>query len=232
MLANLAELVASVRVLINETTEGFWLTTEIEDFLNEGHDTFTAETKCLSKFYSHTLIADDIKHDREIRFYSDFVALDEGGVLYNDKPLIPTSLKALDEHGGTTWRDKTGTPTHFYKRGDMLGFYPKPSAGGVVKYYGIERATTLSGEVVPFSGDYRTIPFRRHIRNYAISLCWEKKGEDRKADKWMAKFNKGLYNAAAILVGDKTQNMKIIPAYTPKRRPYSTNYGSTYSSID
>jgi len=35
MLANLAELVASVRSLINETTEGFWLTSEIEDFLNE-----------------------------------------------------------------------------------------------------------------------------------------------------------------------------------------------------
>jgi len=150
MLANLAELVASVRSLINETTEGFWLTSEIEDYLNEGHDIFTAETKCLSKFYSHTLIADDIKNDREIRFYSDFVALDEGGVLYNDKPLIPISLKALDEYGGTTWRDDTGTPTSFYKRGDMLGFYPKPSAGDTVKYYGIERATKNQGmRIIP-----------------------------------------------------------------------------------
>jgi len=83
----------------------------------------------------------------------------------------------------------------------MLGFFPKCAVGDTVKYYGIERATALSGSTVPFSGDYRTIPFRRHIRNYGISLCWEKKGEDRKADKWMAKFEKGLYNARAILVG-------------------------------
>lgn len=232
MLAKLSELVASVRVLINETTEGFWLTTEIEDFLNEGHDIFTAETKCLSKVYSHTLAADDIKNDREIRFNSDFVALDEGGVLYDDDPLEPISLKALDEHGGTTWRDDTGTPRYFYIRGDMLGFYPKPSAGDTVKYYGIERGATLSGTVVPFSGDYRTIPFRRHIRDYAISLCWEKKGETAKAEKWMFRFDKGLYNANAILNGNKNQGMRIIPAYTPKRHPYAINYGDTSHAVD
>jgi len=232
MLANLAELVASVRSLINETTEGFWLTSEIEDWINEAQEIFATTTKCLSKFYSHTLTADDIKNDREIRLSSDFIALDEGGVLYNDDPLTQTSLKALDEHGGTTWRDDTGDPTQFYKRGDMLGFYPKPSAGGVVKYYGIERATALSGSVVPLSGDYRTVAFRRHIRDYAVAMCWYKKSEDTKGDKWMAKFEHGLYIANAILNGDKTQNMKIIPAYVRKRHPYSTNYGSTYSSID
>ena len=226
MLATLAALIADVRSLINETTESFWTDVEITRWLNEGQEIFSTETKCLSKYYSHTLEASDIKNDREIRMNSDYVAFDEGGVLYEDKPLSPTSLKALDEWVGE-WRDTTGTPTRFYLRGDMMGFYPKPSAGDTVKYYGIERATTLSGSVVPFSGDYRVVAFRRHIRDYAISLCWEKKNEMKKADKKMASFEKGLFTANAILNGEKNQPKMIIPAYRPRRHSYSIRYGRT-----
>lgn len=232
MLATIAEIITSVRYLVNEATASFWSDAEITTYVNEAQEIFATTTKCLSKYYSHTLEATDIKHDREIRLYSDFVALDEGGVLYDDDPLKPISLKALDEFGGASWRDDTGTPTHFYKRGDMLGFYPKPTAGDTVKYYGIERATALSGSTVPFSGDYRTVAFRRYIRDYAVSLCWEKKNENVKADKYMKRFENGLYIANAILNGDKNQGLKIIPAYVSKRHPYSTNYGDTSSSID
>ena len=82
------------------------------------------------------------------------------------------------------------------------------------------------------SDDYRTVAFRRHIRDYAVAMCWYKKSEDVKGDKWMAKFENGVYVANAILNGDKNQGMKIIPAYVRKRHPYSTNYGDTSSSID
>ena len=227
MLANLTELIADVRSLINETgtTSGFWTDAEITRWLNEGQEIFSTTTKCLSKYYSHELEASNIKHDREIRLFSDFIGFDEGGVLYNDKPLTPTSLKALDEWVGS-WRDTTGTPTRFYVRGDVMGFYPKPSVGDTVKYYGIERAATLSSSA-PFSGDYRVVAFRRHIRDYAISLCWEKKNEIKKSDRKMASFEKGLYTANAILNGEKNQPKMIIPAYTPKRHAYSIRWGDT-----
>jgi len=230
MLATLAEIETSVRYLINEATASFWSSAEITTYINEAQEIFATTTKCLSSFYSYTLTSDDIKNDREIRLYSDFVALDEGGVLYNDKPLKPISLKALDEHGGAGWRDVTGSPTHFYKRSDMLGFYPKPSAGGVVKYYGIERATELSSgtpTTIPLSNDYRTVAFRRYIRDYAVSLCWAKKSEDAKADKYMAKFEHGLYIANAILSGDKNQGARIIPEYRARGHRYAIRYGRT-----
>lgn len=226
MLVNLAAIVTDVRSLIYEPTEIFWLNIEIERWANEGQEVFSTEIKCLSKYYSHELKSSDIKHDREIRLYSDFVAFDEGGVLYNDKPLTPTSLKALDEWVGS-WRDTAGTPTRFYVRGDMMGFYPKPSAGDTVKYYGIERAATLTSSVVPFSGDYRVVAFRRHIRDYAIAMCWYKKNEYKKGDKWMAKFDKGLFTANAILNGERNQPKMIIPAYRPRRHSYSIRYGRT-----
>ena len=227
MLATIAEIIISVRYLINEATASFWSDAEIITYVNEAQEIFATTTKCLSKYYSHTLIAADIKNDREIRLSSDFIALDEGGVLYNDNPLKPISLKALDEHGGSGWRDTTGTPTHFYKRSDMLGFYPKPAAGGVVAYYGIERATELSGSTVPFSDDYRTVAFRRYIRDYAVSLCWAKKSEDAKADKYMMKFEQGLYIANAILQGDKNQGAKIIPEYRARGHRYAIRTGRT-----
>jgi len=231
MLATIAELETSTRYLLNEKDASFWTSIEVVSFINEGQEIIATETKCLSKYYSHTLEAADIKNDREIRFYSDFVALDEGGVTYAGKPLVQTSLKELDEYAGN-WRDTTGTPTRFYFRGDMMGFYPKPSVGGIVAYYGIERATELSGDTVPLSGDYRTISFRRYMRDYAVAMCWYAKSEDTKGDRFMARFNQGIYNINAILNGNKNQGSKMIPAYTPKRHPYTTNYGSTYSSID
>ena len=76
MLATLAEMTTSVRYLIKEATASFWSDAEIATYLNEAQEIFATETKCLSKYYSHTLLAADIKHDREIRLNSDFVALD------------------------------------------------------------------------------------------------------------------------------------------------------------
>jgi len=226
MLATIAEIETSVRYQIREATAGFWTSTEIQSYINEAQEKIATETKCLSKLYSRPLIAADIVNDREIRFSSDFVALDEGGVLYNDKPLEQTSLKELDEHLGN-WRSTTGTPTRFYFRSDMMGFFPKPSAGDTVKYYGIERATELSGSTVPLSGDYRTIAFRIYMRNYAVAMCWYAKNEDGKGDKWMARFDRGIYNINAILNGHKNQGAKMIPEYRARGHRYGINYGDT-----
>jgi len=225
MLASLTELIADVRSLINESSDGFWLDAEIERWLNEGQNIFTTTTKCLSKYYEHELETGEIENDREVRMNSDFIAFDEGGVLYNDKPLTPTSLKALDEWVGS-WRDTTGTPTRFYVRGDMIGFYPKPSVGDTVKYYGIERAETLSDSTV-LSNDYRVVAFRRHIRDYAVALCWYKKNETTKYRDKMNEFEKGLYTANSILNGEKNQPKMLIPAYRPRGHAYSIRYGRT-----
>lgn len=224
MLETLSILTTSVRYSINEATASFWTDIEIGLYLNEGQEVFCTKTKCLVKYYSHELISSDIKNDREIRLNSDFIAFAEGGVTYEDKQLTPTSIKALDEWHGD-WRDDTGTPTRFYIRGDMIGFYPKPTAGDDVAYYGIERAATITdlSTGVPLSGDYRTIAFRTHIRDYAVSKCWEKKNETSKADRAMAKFDRGVYEANAILSGGRNQGKRFIPEYRSKRAYQNTD---------
>ncbi len=226
MLATIAEIITDVRSLVNETTASFWTDVEITRWANEGQEIIGTETKCLSKYYKHTLIAADIVNSREIRMYSDFVALDDGGIVYDDKPLEQISLNALNEHAGN-WRETTGTPTRFYFRSDMIGFYPIPSAGAVVEYYGIERATELSGSTVPLSGDYRTIAFRRYMRDYAVAQCWYKKNEIDKYQGKMAEFLRGIYNINAILNGNKNQGAMIIPGYRARGHSHAIRYGRT-----
>ena len=87
MLKTIDEIITDVRSLVNETTASFWTDTEITRWANKGQEIIGTETKCLSKYYSHELEDDDIVNDREIRMYSDFVALDDGGIVYDDKPL-------------------------------------------------------------------------------------------------------------------------------------------------
>lgn len=231
MLATIAELETDVRSLINEKDEGFFLSIEIQRWINEAQEIIATDTKCLSKYYKHTLIAADIVNSREIRMNSDYVAVDDGGIIYDGKPLEQISLNALNEHAGS-WRTTTGTPSRFYFRSDMIGFYPIPSAGAVVEYYGIERATELSGTEVPLSGDYRTIAFRRYMRDYAVAMCWEKKSEDIKADRYMRRFDRGIYNINAILNGNKNQGAKIIPEYRARGHRYAIQYGRTDLYID
>lgn len=212
MLEDLDTIVASVRVLINETTEGFWLTTEIEDWVNEGMEDVGHETFCLRTWKTYTILTNDIFDEREIRMDSDFIAIDEGKVYYNDVCLAPTTMTKLTL-ADDEWRSNTGAPSQYYVRGDMLGFDRKISAGDTVKFYQIERAVTLSGtSVTPFNGDYRLINFRKLARDYAISMCWYKKGEDTKGDRWMFKYDKGLEKMKDLLNIDMDNSYSVIPA--------------------
>lgn len=215
MLEDLDTIVASVRVLINETTEGFWLTAEIEGWVNEGMEDVGHETFCLRTWKTYTLLGlvgtdNDIFDEREIRMDGDFIAIDEGKVYYNDVCLYPTTQAHLSNYD-SKWRDKSGTPSQYYVRGDMLGFNRKISAGDTVKFYQIERADTLSGSVEPFNGDYRLINFRKLARDYAISMCWEKKNETAKADKWFSRYQFGLDNMKSLLNIDMDDSYGIVP---------------------
>lgn len=226
MLANITEIIADVRSLINETTASFWTDAEITRWVNEGQLLLTSETGLLSSYYTKILTANDIVNDREVRVNTDFVALDEGGILYNNNKLDPISFQALHNYH-TNWKNETGPPTKYYMRGDLFGFYPKPSAGDEVSYYGIERATDLATTETPFNGDYRTVPFRVYIRDYAIGKCWYKKNEMVKYKDMMNSFEYGIRKVNSILNKSKDNSTRIIPEHRPKRVPYGVRYGNT-----
>lgn len=211
MLATVAELITDVRSLVNEAVESFWTDVEITRWLNEGQEYISAATKVLSKYYDYTIIAGDLIDDREIRLPSDFITLDDGAVFYEGKAISEITLTELNLYYGNDWRDRTGTPKRFYRRADNLGFFPKPVVGDAVKFYGVERAPTLVDAIVPFSGDYRCIPLRRYIRDYAIAQCWYKKGNRQDHKDKMIEVDKGIIYINNVVYGEKNQPKKMIP---------------------
>ena len=216
LLSTLAKINTGVRSLINESTEGFWLDTEITNWTNEAQEEIGNETFCLRTWKIYTILADDIFDEREIRMDDDFIAIDEGLVYHNDIALRPTTQARL-ALADNEWRSATGTPIQYYVRGDMLGFDRKISAGDTIKFYQIERAVTLSGSVVPFNGDYRLINFRKLIIDYVVSQCWEKKGESNRSDKFWQKYQYGLNRMKELLGIDMDNTSNIIMEDHPAR---------------
>ena len=210
MLEDLETIRTSVRLFLNETTASFWADATINLMINEGMEEIAHETGCLRTWKTYTVVADDIFDSRELRMDSDFIAIDEGKVYYNDKSLKRTTQHKLASFD-RSWRDRTGTPTAYYIRGDMMGFNRKITAGDTVKFYQIERGATLSGSVVPFNGDYRLINFRKLIRDYAVSQCWYMKSEDQKGDRFFMRYLAGLENMKFLLGIDNDDSMSIVP---------------------
>jgi hypothetical protein len=225
MLDNIDEIVTDCRSLLDEpsTNENkFYSDTEIIRWANEGSDVFTSLTRVLCHYYAFTITEVSIHDSREIRVGSDFINFDEGGILYNDKPLREVSLMELDEWYGKSWRDHTGNAALFYRRGEYIGIYPKPVAGDTLKYYGISRTPTMvaSDGVAPLSDDYRLVAFRRFIRDYAMALCYWKKGDRNGYREKMNDFEKGIALVNSVVHGERNQPKRMIP---------SRRYGSAHT---
>lgn len=216
MYATIATMETAVRSLINEKTANFWESTEIPLWLKEGLEDIAHETHCLRTWkilgddVDGTISANDIFDSREVRMDDDFIAIDEGKVYYNDVVCYPTSQARLSNYD-SEWRDHEGDPSQYYVRGDMLGFNRQISAGDTVKFYQIERAAEISGSVAPFNGDYRLINFRKLAIWWATSMCWEKKNENTKADKWMNRYEIGVEKMKLLLGIDIDSTSQMIP---------------------
>jgi len=210
ILATAATILASVRRRINETTEGFWTNDGINADVLEGLEDIAHETGCLRTYKTYTIDADDIFDEHEIRMDSDFIAIDEGLVFYNDVACYPTSQSRL-VLGNNEWKEETGTPSKYYVRGDMLGFNRQITAGDTVKFYQIERAAEITGDVPPFNGDYRLVNFRKLARDYAVSMCWYDKGEDAKGDRWFQRYQFGLDRMKELLNVEMDSASMMIP---------------------
>ena len=106
-----------------------------------------------------------------------------------------------------------------------MGFAPgRPVAGIVVKYYSVERATTLSADdVVPLSTDYRVVAFRRYVRDYAIAMCWKAKNEMEKYMLDMASFERGVRKCNNVVFGNKTEPFRMVPAHRRPRTGHGLN---------
>ena len=231
ILANITELVADTRDIINETAEGFWTDAYIERQLEKSHQIISAKIKMVSMIWTVSLVTGtpstgeaQIVDDREILLPSSFIAIDDGGVYYNSDVCPPTTIKEI-KHTNKDWLDAEGTPHRYYLRGDMLGFDQKISSGNIVRIYGIKMPDEISAAQAPFDNDYRLTAYRYLLVNYAVGKCWEKKGEMTKFAFYLqpgvGSFWVGLQEMRAELTEDLDEDNGMILSEN-LARPHST----------
>ena len=231
ILSNLDELVVDVRDIINEKTEGFWINTYIERQLQKGHQIASAKVKMVSMIWTATLTDGTpetgeakITDEREILLPSSFIAIDDGGVYYNDDVCSASSIKQIKDYN-KDWLEGSGTPSQYYLRGDMLGFDQKISAGDTVRIYGVKMPDELAAGTAPFDADYRTIGYRYLLVDYAVGMAWKKKNEMTKFAFYLqpkvGSFWVGLNEMKSELLEDRDEGYNMIPDDN-LTRPHST----------
>jgi len=230
ILANLTDLEEDVRDIINEKTAGFWTSDYIQRQLKKGHQIASAKVKMVSMIWKVTLVAEaagegqaQITDEREILLPSKFIAIDDGGVYYNDDVCDASSIKRIKDYN-KDWLEGSGTPHRYYLRGDMLGFDQKISAGDTVRVYGVKMPDELATGTAPWDADYRTIGYRYLLVDYAVGMCWKKKNEMAKFSFYLApkvgSFWVGLNEMKAELLEDRDEDYGMIPDDNPAR-PHS-----------
>lgn len=235
ILANSTDLIEDVRSIINEETAGFWTDAFILRQLEKGHQIASTKIKMVKMLWTVTLVTGtagtgqaQIVDNREILLPSTFISIDDGGVYYNDDVCAATSIKQIKDYD-EDWLERSGTPSRYYLRGDMLGFDNKISAADTVRIYGTKMPDALSAAQAPFDADYRTVGYRYLLVDYAIGMCWKKKNELEKFAFYLApkvgSFWVGLNEMKSELLEDGDEGYNMIsednPAHycVPKRFP-------------
>ena len=215
MLDTVEKILKSVRSLLNESIPQFWTNEELVEYINEGMEDFCSRVRCIMSQYTKVIEPGDLLDGRELLLPEDFVALAEGGVLIDGRPLKETSMAFLDTMSPNWRREGGGEPRYFYLRGDVIGFYPPPKAGSEVTLFGFRRPKNVR-DVIPedkvLEGDIRMVPFQRIIRDYALSRAWEKKGDFQKSQLKRMEYEQGVLLAEGILNFHKYQGMMLIPS--------------------
>jgi len=242
ILANLDDLTEDVRDIINETTEDFWTDDYIERQLEKGHQIASAKIKMVSMIWTATLQTEAdpaagyarIVDNREILLPSGFIAIDDGGVYYNDDVCDASSIKEIKD-SDKDWLEGSGTPRRYYLRGDMLGFDQKISAGDTIRIYGIKMPDEISAAQAPFDADYRTVGYRYLLVDYAVGMCWKKKNEMAKFAFYLqpkvGSFWIGINEMKAELLEDRDENYGMIAEDNPAR-PHVAKRWPDYSQFD
>jgi hypothetical protein len=225
ILSKVSELITDVRDIINETTESFWTDVYITRQLEKGHQIASTKIKMVKMLWTVTLVTGtastgqaQIVDDREILLPSTFISIDDGGVYYNDDVCAASSIKQIKD-SDEDWLERSGTPSRYYLRGDMLGFDNKISAADTVRIYGTKMPTELTGTQAPFDGDYRTVGYRYLLVDYAIGMCWKKKNEIEKFAFYLApkvgSFWVGLAEMKSELLEDGDEGYNMITEDNP-----------------
>ena len=214
----LAQLLEEFRIRIPLCTSTRVSDTILTRWLNEAQGIVCRKTGCLKTKSNCSTVANQSEYDTP----TDILMIDpDGGVQYYDTSateyhkLQAVTMDWLDQHVDD-WRNAdAGTPTSYYRRGVVLGVYPKPNTSGdkiYIHYW--EDADDMSADGdIPFNDEPMLSPYHDILLLYALSKGQETSDEIKNAQYYKELFDIRVNQMAGEAVDDYDNQEPIYPYY-------------------
>jgi hypothetical protein len=214
----LSQMLAEFRLRIPECTSTRVSDTILTRWLNEAQSIVCRKTGCLKTYSEASTVANQSEYDAP----DDLLMIDpDGGVQYYDASntdyykLQSVTMDWLDQHVGD-WRNAdAGLPQVYYRRGSVIGLYPKPdTASDTVRIYYWEDADDMSGDTdEPFSDNESLRPYHDLLLLYALYKGQETSDELDKAKYYRELFELKVNQMLGEVVTDYDNQEPITPYY-------------------
>ena len=178
---NRGEMVEAARRRLGAPDATYFTTEDIEAWLEEGQEQFADDTHCIQRTATITTVASQ----REYELPDDFLQ-SKSAWRGSSSPVQLDPLQGEEDVVG--YLDQSGTPVHYYVRGDYLGLHPEPSDGTTtirIYYYAAPDAFVDDSSV-------SEIPKRYHraVVSYACAIASQMDEEDQRYLIFSAEYNR------------------------------------------
>lgn len=212
-------MLAEFRLRVPECTSTVVSDTILLRWLNEAQNVICRRTGCLKTYSETSTVANQSEYD----IPNDLAMIDpEGGVVYYDASadtyykLRHLTMGRLDQQVGD-WRNAkaTNTPEAYYRRGGVVGIYPKPdNASDTLRIYYWEFADAMTNDGdEPFNADTRLESYHDLLLLYAIQKAKETMAEFEQATYYKNLFEAEMNKMLSETETDYDDNEVIYPYY-------------------
>jgi hypothetical protein len=148
------QILAEIRTLLNETSPGFWLDAEINNWIDQGALDISAKTLCIEDIATIALAAGT----PEYNFPAGAIKI--AACHFNGKGLV----KIKPHQVGHISTKKTGEPEFWYPFARLIGVYPVPDAsreGKKIKVY----FHALTSDIAEIPDEFQSLGILFGLRN-------------------------------------------------------------------
>ena len=189
--------------------------TKCNNILFTGDKEFCAAVRCIVNLDGETISTTEndtnyVLTDEITKFF-DIDEYPGGGVTYNGKRLIKTTIAQLDQES-ITWRSRTSsTPRKYYRRlGSIYMDRPIGSAAEDIKVYAVLISNDWSTDIAPFNALTYLEPFHYGMVLYLKMRAKFLKGKREDAKTAMAEYNAYVKWTRKEITGGKVAEIQFI----------------------
>jgi hypothetical protein len=157
-------------------------TLDIKALLRDAENEFIRETDCI--FQIQEIDTEDVNGGVLTNIYDlDTLFLNELRVEFDGRKLDPYSMGTITALTDTDNENITGYPQYYWIEGTQIRFDREPIEHGIIKIWYSYRDTSmiLPSPIIP-------TPEHKFLPDFAIAKIFEANGDDKRADRFYAKF--------------------------------------------